>query len=593
MAEATDQANDKQVVTISDMITVGDLADKVGVPVPKLIGELMKNGIMATVNQKIDFETAQIIVEELGLEVELHKQEVVDPLETRKTRELSKTASERPPIIAVMVHVDHGKTSLLDAIRGSGVAEGEAGGITQHISAYQIEHNKRKLTFLDTPGHEAFAALREHGAKLTDVAVIVVAADDGIKPQTEEAIKFAAKAGVKIVVALNKIDKAGADVNRVKQQRADQGLQAEDWGGDTITVEVSAKTKKGINTLLDMILLLTDVEELKAEVDGDAEGLIIEAHMEQGRGPVATVLVEHGHLKQGQVIVAGNSYAKIRTLQDYKGDMLKEAGPSTPATLTGFKTIPRFGDVFSVVSDEKTAKKRLQSVDRRNSGKDLAMSSSDLLKMINKNRTTQEVSVIVKADVQGSLKSVIDSLNSLTIEELAVRVVGSGVGNISESDVTMAASSGAIIYGFGVEVPVNVKQLAAREEVTIRVYNIIYELIDDAKELLSSMLSPEIVETEIGKLIIKGIFRTTKEAIICGGEVTKGKAVPKVLARVIRAKEQIAEVVVESVKRQQQEAKEVLEGEMCGLQLKTDKKILLEEGDRLEFFTREEVARTL
>lgn len=593
MAEATDQANDKQVVTISDMITVGDLADKVGVPVPKLIGELMKNGIMATVNQKIDFETAQIIVEELGLEVELHKQEVVDPLETRKTRELSKTAAERPPIIAVMGHVDHGKTSLLDAIRGSGVAEGEAGGITQHISAYQIEHNKRKLTFLDTPGHEAFAALREHGAKLTDVAVIVVAADDGIKPQTEEAIKFAAKAGVKIVVALNKIDKEGADVNRVKQQLADQGLQAEDWGGDTITVEVSAKTKKGINTLLDMILLLTDVEELKAEVDGDAEGLIIEAHMEQGRGPVATVLVEHGHLKQGQVIVAGNSYAKIRTLQDYKGDMLKEAGPSTPATLTGFKTIPRFGDVFSVVSDEKTAKKRLQSVDRRNSGKDLAMSSSDLLKMINKNRTTQEVSVIVKADVQGSLKSVIDSLNSLTIEELAVRVVGSGVGNISESDVTMAASSGAIIYGFGVEVPVNVKQLAAREEVTIRVYNIIYELIDDAKELLSSMLSPEIVETEIGKLIIKGIFRTTKEAIICGGEVTKGKAVPKVLARVIRAKEQIAEVVVESVKRQQQEAKEVLEGEMCGLQLKTDKKILLEEGDRLEFFTREEVARTL
>lgn len=585
-----------KTLLIPGMITVGELAAQLDLPVTKLIGELFKNGIMATVNQKIDLETAQIIVEELGLDVELQAKEDDKAVQGRSERSSSDKAQTRPPIVAVMGHVDHGKTSLLDAILNMKVVSGEAGGITQHIAAYQTEYNDRKITLLDTPGHEAFSALRQHGAALTDVVIIVVAADDGVKPQTVEAIKFAQQANARIVVAINKIDKPEADANRVMTQLAgEHNLTPEAWGGDTVMVEVSAKTRQNLDKLLELVLLVSDLEDLRGEVDGPAEGLVIESHMEQGRGAVVGLLVENGTLKPGSFIVAGGSYAKVRTLEDFAGRALKEAGPSTPATVTGFKTVPEFGDRFTAVKTEKEAR-QLSSQNATTNKEDVqssAISSSDLLQLMNRRKEKQLVPMILRADVQGSLTSVSDSLKLLENPEVAPRIIGSGVGNISENDVRMAHSSGAIIYGFNVQLPPAVKRQAQRDKVPVRIYRIIYELIDDAKNTLEEMLAPEVVETEIGKLIIKGIFKTARDEVICGGEVTKGKIEPKLLVRVKRGDEQIAEVEVDKVQRQQQEVKEVFEGDMCGLQLKTKGKLTLEEGDRLEFFRRELVRRTL
>jgi translation initiation factor IF-2 len=582
-------------IEIEDMITVGALADRLSLPVTRLIGELFKNGVMATVNERIDFDTAQIIVEELELDVELVKKSEDADLPVREKRVAGENAVPRPPVVAVMGHVDHGKTSLLDAIRGAQVAKGEAGGITQHISAYQITHNDRKITFLDTPGHEAFAAIREHGAHLTDIAIIVVAADDGIKPQTLEAIRFARKAGARIIVAINKIDKDGADPNRVKQQLSEQNLLVEEWGGDTVTVEVSAKTKAGIDNLLDMILLVADVEDFRAEVAGPAVGLVIESHVQQGRGPLANALIEEGTLETGDFVVAGTTYAKVRTLHSTDGTPLKEAGPSTPVVIGGFKALPEFGDEFTVVKDEKVARAQAEhsAEQKQASGGNGDMSSSELIRMINRNNKMTELNIVIRADVQGSLTSVVDSLKALDTEEVAVRIVSSGVGSITENDIHTAGSSGAIIYGFNVIAPTNVKRLASRDKVSMRLYNVIYELIDDVKEGLSELLAPEVVETELGRLIIRGVFKTTKTEIICGGEVTKGKLVVPSLARVMRDAELLAEVEITQLKRGPQDAKEVLEGEMCGVSLKTAARLELQEGDRLEAFTRATVSRKL
>lgn len=586
----------EKVIVVADSITVGELAQTLNLPVTTLIGELFKNGIVATINQKIDFETATIIVEELGLDVSLERK-AVSTLTERKRHELSENATERPPIVAVMGHVDHGKTSLLDSILGQRVVEGEAGGITQHISAYQTVRNDRAITLLDTPGHEAFAALRQHGAVLTDVVIIVVAADDGVKPQTVEAIRFAQNANARIVVAINKIDKDTANPQLVKTQLASEhGLNPEEWGGDTIMVEVSAKTGQGIDKLLDMVLLVADVEELRADTDTPAEGLVIEAHMETGRGSVVSLLVEHGTLRPGHLLVAGTAYGKIRTLLDYKGDVLKEAGPSTPVTVTGFKELPQFGDSFTIVKTEKEARHQvaLARIEAEKNAASTNVTGADLLKMMNQKHESKDFNVIVKADVQGSLTSVLDSLRLVdTGGEVSLRIVGSGVGNISENDIHLAASGETIIYGFNVDLPPAVKRLAMRDKVQVRLYKVIYELLDDARTSMEDMLAPEVVETEIGALTIKGVFRTTKDEIIAGGEVTSGKAVANVLARVLRNGEQVSEVEISSVQRQQQEAKEVFEGEMCGLSLKTDKKLTLEIGDNLEFFTRELVKRTL
>ena len=587
---------EKKVLVIADSITVGELAETLNLPVTQLVGELFKNGIVATINQRIDFETAEIIVEELGLDVELRRKEA-ETASIQRLHKPSEAASERPPIVAVMGHVDHGKTTLLDTILGTQTVTGEAGGITQHISAYQTIRNGRPITLLDTPGHEAFAALRQHGAALTDVVIIVVAADDGVMPQTVEAIRFARSANARIVVAINKMDKEGANPDMVKVQLASEHqLNPEEWGGDTIMVPISAKMNEGIDKLLDMVLLVADMEELKADTDVPAEGLVIEAHMEKGKGSVVNLLVEQGMLKPGHFLVAGTAYGKVRTLVDFAGKTLKEAGPSTPVTVTGFKELPQFGDVFTIVKNEKEARLMVErtKIEAERNAASTNVTGADILKMMTQKHDTQDLNVIVKADVQGSLTSVMDSLRLVdTKGQITLRIIGSGVGNVNESDVRLAESSDAIIYGFNIELPPAVKRLAMRDKVQIRLYRVIYELLDDARQSMEQMLAPEVVETEVGKLTVKGVFRTMKEEVICGGEVTSGKVMPNVLARVLRGGEQIAEVEVTNVQRQQQEAKEVFEGEMCGLSLKTVKKLIVEEGDKLEFFTRELVKRTL
>lgn len=588
----------EKIVSIGDSITVGELAETLNLPVTTLIGELFKNGIAATINQRIDFETATIIVEELGIDATLeHKPAESQAFSSSKSYQLSDSATERPPIVAVMGHVDHGKTSLLDAILGMRVANREAGGITQHISAYQTVKNGRPITLLDTPGHEAFAALRQHGAVLTDVVVIVVAADDGVKPQTVEAIRFARNANAKMIVAINKMDKETANPQLVKTQLASEhGLNPEEWGGDTIMVEISAKTGQNLDTLLENILLVADMEELRADEDVPAQGLVIEAHMETGKGSVVGLLIEQGTLKLHQYIVAGTSYGKVRTMVDYKAAALKTAGPSTPVTVTGFKSLPQFGDSFRLVKTEKQARAAAQKaqIARDRAAASTNVTGADLLKMMNQKHDAEDFSVIVKADVQGSLTSVMDSLRLVeTGGAVNLHIVGSGVGNISENDVRLAADGKTIVYGFNVDLPPAVKRLAQRDKVEVRLYKVIYELLDDARARMEALLAPEVVETEIGSLTVKGIFRTTKDEVIAGGEVTKGKIYAGLLVRARRGDEVIDEAEVVKVQRQQTEAKEVFEGELCGLSLKTGRKLQLEEGDTLEFFTREMVKRTL
>ena len=588
-----------QTIEIGDMITVGALAEKLSLPATKLITELFKNGVMATINEKIDLDTAQILVSELNLDVELISsapEDDPDGVVVKKDRKYSKNAVNRPPVVAVMGHVDHGKTSLLDVIRSDDVAAHEAGGITQHISAYQVHKNDRLITFLDTPGHEAFAALREHGAHLTDVVIIVIAADDGIKPQTTEAIRFARKASAKIIVAITKIDKEGANIERVKQQLVEQKLNPEEWGGDTVVVPVSSKTKAGIDKLLDMVLLVADLEDLRAEIDVPGEGLVIESHMEQGRGPIAVALVQQGEIKKGDFVVAGTTYAKIKVLEDTKGKVIDRAGPSTPVIIIGFKALPEFGNRFVVSKTEKEA--RLSAVKNTNlsaeSSNHLDMTSSELIRLINKKSALQELNIIVKADVQGSLTSVIDSLKTLDTDEVAVRIVGSGVGAITENDVRMAATSKAIIYGFQVSMPSNIKQLSARDKVSVRSFRVIYELLDDAKQELSDMLAPEEINDNVGRLVVRGIFKTTKLETICGGEVTKGKIVWPATATVMRGDDIIAaDIPITNLKHGPTDTKEVLEGEMCGMNLQTTNRLDLQEGDRIEVFTHEVRERTL
>jgi translation initiation factor IF-2 len=584
-------------IEIGDQVTVGQLAELLSIPSSKLIAELFKNGVAATVNEKIDFDTAQIIVGELpDIEVELAKKEH-EAAPQRPKRQVSDQAESRPPVVAMMGHVDHGKTSLLDAIRGGDTAKGEAGGITQHLSAYQIDHNGRQITFLDTPGHEAFAALREHGARLTDLVILVVAADDGIKPQTLEAIRFAQQAGVKIIVAANKMDKAtDAQLNQLKAQLSEQQLVPEDYGGETIVVPVSAKEKTGVNDLLDMVLLVSDVEEHKADKNVPAAGLVIEAHMEKGRGPVAVALVEQGTLHNGEFVTIGGTYGKLRNLETTTGKPIVQAGPSTPVIITGLKSMPEFGDEFEVVKDEKEARSRSSKIasTRRSGGNASATTSSELLRIINRTQNLSEFNIIIKADVQGSLTSVIDSLKTLDTDEVAVRFVSTGVGVISENDVHTAASTGAIIYGFNVDLPSSIKQLASRDKVSIRLYRVIYELIDDVKKELETRLAPEIIEEELGLLQVKGIFKISKTEVICGGQVTKGTLRSPSLCRVVRDKQVVAQdLEVTKLQRGPTEVNEVPEGEMCGLSFKSETRVEVLENDRIELYTRETRTRTL
>lgn len=587
---------EEKTIQIAGSITVDELAKALGLSVTELIGELFKNGIVATINQRLDFETASIIVSELGLEnVKLEKKNTATKT-AFETHELSDKAVVRPPVVAVMGHVDHGKTTLLDTLLNKKTVEGEAGGITQHISAYQLKHDDRIITFLDTPGHEAFAAIRQHGAMLTDIVVIVVAADDGVKPQTVEAINFAKSANAKIIVAINKIDREGADIQRTMADLSNHGLQPEEWGGDIVMVPISAKQGTNLDKLLDMILLTADIEELKADVDIPAEGLVIESHMETGRGSVVNLLVTGGELKTGEFIVAGSSYGKVRTMLDFKGKPKGKATPSTPVTVTGFKELPNFGDRFIEVKDEKTARKMalLNAQNQLNEMASANVTSSDLLRMMNVADKSKIFNVIIKGDVLGSVTSVVDSLKMIdTKGEITLNIVSTGVGDINENDVYMAAGDNTVIYGFNVSVPINISKMAARDNVPIRLYRIIYELLDDAKTEMENLLDAEIVEEDKGEMKVLGVFRTEKTSIIAGGEVLKGDVRAGFLARVVRNKEFIGEAEVVSVQKEKIDVDSLTAGETGGLALKTTQKIDLAVGDRLKFFARETKKRTL
>ena len=586
----------EKVIQIAGSITVDELANALGLTVTTLIGQLFKEGIVATINQRLDYDTASIIIDELGIEgVRLEKKNSATQISENR-HELSDKATERPPVVAVMGHVDHGKTTLLDTLLNKKTVEDEAGGITQHISAYQLEHDGRKITFLDTPGHEAFAAIRQHGAMLTDIVVIVVAADDGVKPQTIEAIKFAQGANAKIIVAINKIDREGADIPRTMADLAQHGLQPEEWGGDITMVPISAKMNQNLDKLLDMILLIADMEELKADVDIPAEGLVIESHMETGKGSVVNLLVTGGELKTGEFIVAGSTYAKIRTMVDFRGKPKGKATPSTPVTVTGFKELPNFGDRFIEVADEKTARK--MALLNANASADASASanvtSSDLLRMMNTADNSKVFNVLIKGDVLGSVTSVVDSLKMIdTKGEITLNIVATGVGDVTENDVYMATGENTVIYGFNVTVPTNIAKMAARDNVPIRCYKVIYELLDDAKHSMEELLDAEIVEEDVGEMRIEGVFRTEKTSIIAGGEVLKGSVKPGYLARVVRNKEEIGEVEVTSVQKEKIDVNELVSGEIGGLALKTEHKINLQIGDRLKLFTREMKKKTL
>ena len=577
-------------VQISAPITVDELAQAIDVSATDVVAELMKNGVMATINDTIDFETASIVADDLGVPVVEAEEPEVEPSTTQGATVLDEGEGEpRPPVVAVLGHVDHGKTTLLDALRESDIAAREAGGITQHVSAYQINRNDRAITFLDTPGHEAFSVMREHGAQLTDVAIVVVAADDGFKPQTEESLRYVRQSGVGLVVAINKIDAPEADSNRVKQQLAEHNLLPEEWGGETVVVEISAKQQQNLDQLLDMVLLVADMEDIRARIDGPAEGTVIESQMVRGKGVVATVLLQHGVLRPGNFVVAGHTYARVRSLEDFNGQRIAQAHPSTPVAVDGWKDTPSIGALVVEYGSEKEAKAAVneQQVSRQRGG---GATQAEALTAAMAQSNVPTVPVVIKADVDGSLTAVQQSLESIQTDEVKVDVVGSGVGPVTESDVTLAESAEAIIIGFGVKIPSRVKQLADKAGVEVAIYDVIYELIEDVRERLSALLAPEVIEDVKAELTVKGVFKTAQKEVICGGQVTSGKLVPGLH---VRTSEGDYIGTVSSLKREQQDAKEIIQGEMCGVSIATSSKAKLKEEDKLEFFTREEKQRSV
>ncbi len=598
MKEHTDPkpaASDHKIeVHIPQTITVGDFAKRLDMSPASLIGVLMKNGVMATINESIDFDTAVIIGDELGFDLKLEEVVDVRPSDDLTSSDELADLQDRPPVVAVMGHVDHGKTSLLDSIRNAQVVETESGGITQHIGAYQVERNKRTITFLDTPGHEAFSAIRAHGVRVTDVAVIVVAADDGVKPQTKEAIRLAQEADAGLVVAINKVDKADADVSKVKQQLSEIGLIPDDWGGDVPCVEVSAKTGAGIDALLDMVLLVADLKKPQAHFAGSPRGVIIESNMETGKGAVVTLLVQEGRLKTGSIIVAGSTYAKIRALEDDKGNRIKAATPGMPVVVTGFKAVPAYGDWFEGVTSEKVAKDWLATKSRESSIKSLVrhkvVSAVDLERAVNRGQV-KSVAVILKADTQGSVESIIQSLEAIGNDEVRINIVSSGIGDITENDINTANATGAIVLGFHVSIQSAVNQLAKRTNVTYQMYQIIYELLDDAREWLNGLLEPETVTTELGSLELLAIFKTAKDSVICGGKVVSGSVEPGVEIEVMRGGEVVGSTELLELKKGADIVQTALVDEECGMLVRRTMTFAV--GDTFRFIKHEQVARTL
>ena len=584
-----ERAKKTLTVKIPEEITVGDLANLLRRTAAEVIKEMFKLGVMASVNQTIDFDTAEIVATELGAKVE---KEVVVSIEERIIDDHEDSEEDllpRDPVVVVMGHVDHGKTSILDAIRNASVASGEAGGITQHIGAYRVDLDGQKITFLDTPGHAAFTSMRARGAMATDIAVLVVASDDGIMPQTIEAINHAKAAGVQIIVAINKMDKEGANPERVKQQLTEYGLVPEEWGGETICVPVSAKTQMGIDNLLESILLVAEMAELKANPNRAAKGVVIEARLDKGRGPIATILVQNGTLRVGDIIVAGQSVGRVRVMSNERGQRIKEAGPSVPVEITGLDTTPNAGDTFDVASDEKLARELVEK--KKHDAKEEQFKAFQKVTLDNLFSSLQEgqikdLNIIVKADVQGSVEAVKQNLEKLSNEEVKVRVIHGGVGAINESDVQLAGVSNAIIVGFNVRPDVNAQSLAERDKVEMRMYRVIYDCIEEIEAAMKGMLAPKFREVALGRIEVRTVMNLSSAGKIAGSYVLEGKVTRNAQIRVVRDGIVITEDNISSLRRFKDDVKEVATGFECGIGLEKFNDI--KEGDVFEAFMMEE-----
>ncbi|MCH5272184.1 MAG: translation initiation factor IF-2 [Lachnospiraceae bacterium] len=580
-------------IIIPEMLTIKELADKLKQPASVLVKKLFLAGKMVSINQEISFEEAEEIALEYDCIVEKEvKVNLVEEL-LKEAEEDESLMKKRPPVVCVMGHVDHGKTSLLDAIRQANVTAKEAGGITQHIGAYTVEVNGEKITFLDTPGHEAFTSMRMRGAKSTDIAILVVAADDGVMPQTVEAINHAKAAGIQIIVAVNKIDKPSANVERVKQELTEHELVAEDWGGDTIFVPVSAHTKEGITQLLEMVLLTAEMCELKANPDRKARGIVIEAQLDKGKGPVATILVQKGTLHVGDIVAIGSAYGKVRAMMDDKGRRVKEATPSTPVEILGLNEVPNAGEIVMATDNEKEARNIAEAFISQGKERLIAdtkakLSLDGLFSQIQAGNI-KELNLIVKADVQGSVEAVKQSLLKLSNEEVAIRIIHSGVGAVNESDVSLASASNAIIIGFNIRPDNMAREMADREKVDVRLYRVIYNAIEDVEAAMKGMLDPVYVEKVIGHAEVRQVFKASNLGMIAGSYVLDGKIVRGCKARITREGEQIFEGDLASLKRFKDDVKEVAAGYECGLVF--DKFNDLKEFDQIELYVMEEEAR--
>lgn len=575
-------------VRIPDVISVGELATRLKVTATEVIKKLMMLGVMATINEEIDFDTASLVAEELGAKVE---HEVIVTIEDRLIDEDddAEDTEERCPVVVVMGHVDHGKTSILDRIRNAHVTAGEAGGITQHIGAYQVRYEGKDITFLDTPGHEAFTAMRARGANITDIAILVVAADDGIMPQTVESINHAKAAGITVIVAINKMDKEGANPDRVKEELTKYGMVCEEWGGDVICVPVSAKTGEGIDELLENILLVAETSELKANPDRRAKGTVVEARLDKGRGPIATLLVQNGTLHTGDVIIAGTAVGRVRVMTNDKGKTVHTAGPSVPVEITGLAEVPEAGDVFNAVEDERLARELVEQ--RKHEAKQAKFNEYQKVTLDNlfsqiEQGEMKELSLIVKADVQGSVEAVTQSLEKLSNEEVRVRVIHGGVGGIKESDVMLASASNAIIIGFNVRPDQTAEEIAARDKVDIRTYRVIYDAIEEIETAMKGMLAPKYREVVMGRIEVRQVYKISNVGAVAGAYVLSGKVTRQCEIRVVRDGIVIAEDKMSSLKRFKDDAKEVGEGYECGITLEKFRDF--KEGDIFEAFIMEE-----
>jgi translation initiation factor IF-2 len=583
---------ERKKIELPENIFIRDFAQAMGVSPIQIIKKLMTNGVMASINQTIDYDTAAILADEMGFEVTLEKKEIAAENEVGDVPLWKKLIADenedsltpRPPVVTILGHVDHGKTSLLDAIRDADVAGGEAGGITQHIGAYQVELKGRQITFLDTPGHAAFTAMRSRGAQGADIVILVIAADDGVMPQTKEAIAHAKAARVPIIVALNKVDKPNANPDRVKKQLGENDLMPDDWGGNTMVIPVSAKQKKGIEDLLEAILLVADNTDIRANSKGTAIGTIIEAELDKSKGPVATLLVQNGTLNTGDIVVAGNTYGRLRALFDFRGRKVQKAGPSFPVSVMGLSELPAAGDVFKVVASEKEARQVIDDRHEANTKQASTTKKITLEELFSKIKAgeAKELNLILKADVQGSLEPIVNEINNLGKDEIRINILHAETGNISENDVLLASSSQAIIVGFSVQADVAARRLADTEGVSIRLYDIIYRLVEDVEKALKGMLAPVYNEKAVGKAVVLQVFSLSKGTKIAGSRVTEGEIRRNGKIRVTREKEIVYEGEVSSLKHEKEDVREIRAGFDCGIGLKNFSEIQI--GDVIECY---------